>query len=205
MKTLSVGITGGIGSGKSEVCRVFESCGALVYHADPLARDLMVRDPSIRTRLQALFGADLYLTDGSLHRKKLAKIIFTDPDAQGKVNSIIHQRVIGHLRELIGEARRKASVPLVAVEAALIYEAKVEEMFDYIVTVESSEKTRIARVAARDASAQADVMDRMRSQMSAARKSALADFVIRNNGSMKQLEEQSRFVCRLLISIACRE
>jgi dephospho-CoA kinase len=202
LKTLSVGVTGGIGSGKSEVCRVFESCGAVVFSADPLARAIIESDPAVKSRLRRLFGDEIYLPEGFLNRKLLARIIFTDPEAQARVNEAVHPAVIERLRKEIRRERELAGAPAVVVEAALIFEAKMEEMFDYIVVVEADDASRIARVTARDGVSADEVRDRMRSQLAPERKAAKADFVIRNTGDLAALKEQSRFIFRLLASIS---
>jgi dephospho-CoA kinase len=202
MKTVAVGITGGIGSGKSEICRVFESLGAVVFSADAIARNIINTNPAVRSRLQRLFGSDLYLPDGSLNRKQMARIIFTDTAAQEKVNAIVHPFVTDFLREAITAEQKKGTAPVVAVEAALIFEAKIEDLFEYIIVADADEDERIRRVVARDGSTPADVRDRMKSQMPPGRKADLADFVIHNAGDKVKLEERSRFVFQLLRTIA---
>ncbi len=195
---LTIGITGGIGSGKSEVCAIFASLGAKTIDADALAKELLNSDPVLRARIRKEFGPAIYSDDGSLDRRQLAKLVFRDVSLLGKLNALVHPRVIGRIKEIIAGTKAAAEAPMVVVEAALIYEARLDSMFDYIVVVDAQQEERLARVAARDRASVAEVRDRMRAQLSPATKAEQADFVIRNEGNLDQLGRTCRFLFGLL-------
>jgi dephospho-CoA kinase len=175
---LTIGITGGIGSGKSTVCRVFRVLGAPVFQADLVARKLQDEDPEIRGRLIELFGPEIYTENGLLNRKKLAEIIFSDLLLLEKVNNLIHPAV--H-RELKKWKEQMFKFPYVLYEAAILFETGNFRSFDYTILVVADQKERIERVMKRDNLSAEAVLQRMNNQMKDADKIILADFIIENN------------------------
>ena len=175
---LTIGITGGIGSGKSTVCRVFRVLGAPVFQADLVARKLQDEDPEIRGRLIGLFGPEIYTENGLLNRKKLAEIIFNDQLLLEKVNKLIHPAV--H-RELKKWKEQMFKFPYVLYEAAILFETGNFRSFDYTILVVADQKERIERVMKRDNLSAEAVLRRMNNQMKDADKIILADFIIENN------------------------
>ena len=103
---LAIGITGGIGSGKSEVCKIFSSHGASVLYADVIARELIDTDPLIKKRIQRAFGADIYLPDGTLNRKQMARLAFSDDSLKEKLNAIVHPSVLEYLESKIKQFKK---------------------------------------------------------------------------------------------------
>lgn len=201
--TLRVGVTGGIGSGKSLVCSFFQKLGAPVLSADDIAKDLMTNDSGLRKALARLLGPEAYLADGSLNRKFIAERIFSTPALQKKVNAIVHPKVA---REI--ERRMKALnglTPYVIVEAALIYEAGLDAMLDSVVVVDAETERRIQRVQERDRSSREDVEKRTEAQWSNKRKVQQAEYVLRNNGSIRELGQNVRFLHTLFTNIAQQE
>ena len=199
----SIGITGNIGSGKSEVCRVFASLGAEVISADALAKEMEENDPAVKRRIIAQFGDGLYSEDGRLNRKAVARLIFSDDAAKEKLNAIVHPVVL----EAIGkrmEAFKKESgqPPFIVVESALIYEAGMLEMFDYIVFVDAPAESAIERVMQREGASRGDVTERQNAQWPADEKIADADFVIRNHSDVKALEANCKFVYSTLRALS---
>ncbi len=203
-RILAVGVTGGIGSGKSEACRVFASLGGTVCSADELARSLMTSDPALRQRLTRSFGPETYLADGSLNRKHLAKRIFTDPAARETIDAIVHPFVLKAMGDRIALARKEGEPQLLFFEAALLYEAGADDMFDYMIVVDAAEPARLERLVTRDGLTAAEATARLRAQMPAAQKASRADLVIVNNGDRRTFEEKCRFIYGLLTAIAAR-
>lgn len=200
--TLSVGVTGGIGSGKSHVCSTLATLGATSISADLIARELLDTDPQIKAQVCKTFGPAVYGSEGTLDRKLIAKLIFQDPSRRETLEALVHPATLIAIASEIGRIRREAPVPLIAVEAALIFEARADEMFDYIIVVDSPEEDRIARVMARDKTSRLDVVERMEAQMPAEEKVRKADFVLKNTAGLAALEQNTRFLYTLLLKIA---
>lgn len=198
-KAILVGITGGIGSGKSEVCRIFQRLGASVLSADELARNLMETRPDIRRQLKSAFGSTVYKSDGTLNRTLLANIVFSDKEKKTLLDSIVHPHVLKELKRLRRHYTSRPSVQVV--EAALIYESGAEGLFDYIIVVDANEEARIRRVMQRDGSSRKAVLQRIRSQMDQVEKITRADFVVRNNGDLDSLQRKVRFLYALFTSV----
>lgn len=175
---LKIGITGGIGSGKTTVCRLFGAFGIPVYDADSRAKQLMVTDADLIREIVALFGPAAYHTDGSLHRQYIAQRVFERPEELARLNAIVHPAV---LRD--GEAwhRRQHNVPYTVKEAALLFESGSAAAMDVVITVFAPRQLRIARVRARDGVDEASVRARMNKQMEEGRKLELANYVICND------------------------
>jgi dephospho-CoA kinase len=197
-QTPAVGLTGGIGSGKSVVASVFRKLGARVISADDEAKEILASDPAVIRDITRLLGAEAYAPDGSPDRRFIASRIFSNARERRKVEAIIHPAVIARTRRTIAAEKRRRSAPLLVVEAALIYEARMESLFDAVIVVDSPARDRAARIVARDRVSMADALRRIRSQGSNRRKAEKADIVIRNRGDLRELRAAGRFVFRLL-------
>jgi dephospho-CoA kinase len=173
---LKIGLTGGIGSGKSTVARIFEVLGIPVYYADQAARDLMNNDPELKKQIIAEFGSGTF-TDGQLNRAWLADQVFGNPEKLAILNSFVHPVTMRH-----ADAWMKDQVSAYAIkEAALIFEGKLEKYFDFIIGVTAPENLRLERAVQRDHSKPESVLQRMRQQMDETKKISLCDFVIVND------------------------
>ncbi|HUL44408.1 MAG TPA: dephospho-CoA kinase [Bacteroidota bacterium] len=199
--TLAVGVTGGIGSGKTEACRIFESFGVRVLYADPIARNLINSDEQIRQSVRRLFGDSIY-TETGLDRKVVAKKIFADETLQKKLNAIVHPPVLDAIARELRRAREKAEEAMVLVEAALMFESGASRMFDYMLLIDADEEVRISRVIARDHSSRSDVLGRVRAQLPLKEKSLRSDFIIHNNNDVSTLRQQCQFLHTMLCRIA---
>ena len=191
-RILKIGVTGGIGSGKSEVCRIFESLGVPVIYADDVAKELGNYDAEVRALLRKLLGEKAYTSDGVLDRAWVASRIFSNSGLRKKMNDIVHPRVERAIAQKVNDLNR-AGKRVVLVEAALIYEAGLDKTLDAVLVVDADEETRIARVAERDGVVREQVLNRIASQQDPATKVKAADYVIVNNGTKEDLRQKVAF------------
>jgi dephospho-CoA kinase len=182
-----VGLTGGIGCGKSEVRRRLIDAGFIVLDADTLARQLSETDRVIISKIKKEFGETLYDDAGHLQRKALAAIVFNDRKQLEKLNAIIHPRVIGAVERQLEELQQQGE-KIVIVEAALHYEVHWNEAMDAMIVVSAPLEKRLAWVMQRDGVNEAAVHQRMANQLSLEEKVQRADYVIHNDGDLKALD-----------------
>ena len=173
--TKIVGLTGGIGSGKTTVANYFKELGIPVYIADVEAKLLMKRSKVIIRKLIQLFGSETYYK-GELNKPFIANKIFNDPVLLEKMNTIVHPKVASHFQRWL----KKQDAPYVIKEAAIIFENNTNTSLDYIITVIAPERTRINRVIERDKSSEERVKAIIKNQWNDAEKVKLSDFVIEN-------------------------
>jgi dephospho-CoA kinase len=173
----TVGLTGGIGSGKTTVCRVFSVLGIPVFNSDEQAKLLLQDDPVVKAAVVQLFGRSVYPA-GKLDRKALAQLVFNDPKALAGLNAIVHPAV----RRAFQEWAESQQAPYVINEAAILVETGAYRSFDRLITVEAPEDVRLARVMARDGSPEEQVRQRMANQATEAQRREVAHAVIENDG-----------------------
>lgn len=173
----TVGLTGGIGSGKTTVCRVFSVLGIPVFNSDEQAKLLLQDDPEVKAAVLQLFGSSVYPA-GVLDRKALAQLVFNDPKALAGLNAIVHPAV----RRAFKEWAESQQAPYVINEAAILVETGAYRSFDRLITVEAPEDVRLARVMARDGSPEEQVRQRMANQATEAQRREVAYAVIENDG-----------------------
>lgn len=171
---LKVGITGGIGSGKSTVCRIFELCGVAVYNTDKNATRLMNEDDALIEAIIGLLGTKAYDEQGRLDRKYVAGKVFNNPGLLQRLNSIVHPAVG---RDFIHWAKIQ-DTDYVVLESAILFESGFDRIVDRTVTVSAPEDMRIRRVMQRDGLAEKDVRARIANQMSDAERESRSDYVI---------------------------
>lgn len=198
MRTL--GLTGGIGSGKSTAARMFAELGAFVVDADAEAKRLMVEDAAVREALVEAFGAETFTAEGALDRKALAAKVFGNEAAVARLNAIVHPAVKAAFPRLVRQAEAEGA-PLLVYEAALLLEAGLDERFDAIAVVEAPEAVRVARVVERDGVDVEAVEARLRHQLSDADRRRYADFVLHNVGSVEALRAQVSRVFDALVRL----
>jgi len=175
---MKIGITGGIGSGKSYVARVFKALGVPFYDADREAKELMNSSSAIREALTHEFGTEVYNQEGDLNRSYLASQVFRDQDKLDKLNAIVHPIVIQHGEDWA----LSQTFPYTLKEAALLFESGSYKKLDYTILVTAPLEIRITRVMQRDAITREEVLNRVDKQMSDEEKLKLADFTILNDG-----------------------
>ncbi len=176
--TKIIGLTGGIGSGKSTVAKIFQSKGIPIYIADDQAR-LLMQCPETIAAIKDVFGESIF--DSSvLNREKLAKIVFSAPEKLEKLNKIVHPAVRKHFRQWVSN---HASAPFVIYETAILFESGRSEEFDFIITVVAPLESRIERVIKRDSTTRELILKRINAQWSDEQRVSKSDYVIENTDS----------------------
>jgi dephospho-CoA kinase len=203
-RILKIGITGGIGSGKSTLCSAFMHLGVPVLFADDIAKELSVINPVIRKKLTALLGNFAYQSDGSLNKQFIASVIFSDESKRKKMEAIIHAQVEKEIDKRIKELANKKQ-RMVIVEAALIYEAGLDNKLDTVIVIDSDEAERINRVRKRDVVSEESVRSRISTQLDVKKKLEKADYVIINNGTTEDLEIKARFLYTIFSKLASED
>ena len=174
-----MGVTGGIGSGKTLVCSVFEKIGIPVYDADSRARTLMNEESGLVAEIRDLLGPEAY-HEGSLNREYVAGRVFRDPDLLDRINGIVHPAVRD---DYLWWVQDQAGAPYVIEEAAILFESAAHRFMDLTILVYAPENLRIRRVMERDGVGEEDVRMRMGRQMNEDEKRKLADEMINNDGT----------------------
>lgn len=174
---LKIGLTGGIGSGKTTIAQIFSALGYPVYLADPAAARLINHHMGIREQLIHHFGTDIYRPDGTLDKKKLASFIFHDRENLLLVNHIVHPRVTA---DFLAWCKHQHA-PFVLFESAILFEAGLTSLFDKIICVQADLPTRIRRVMKRDNTTPAEIEARIKNQMDDSLKCREADYILYNN------------------------
>jgi dephospho-CoA kinase len=186
---MKIGVTGGIGSGKSTFCRFLKECGAFVIDADTLAKELMITHPEIREKLISTFGEASYLPDGSLNRAFIAAEAFQKGRVE-ELNAIVHPVLFRESDKMMEEAE-KAGVALVVKEAALLLKYGKPSNLDKVIVVTAPKNNRLERVQKRDNATPELILDRMNAQQPESELVALADIVIHNEGNVDELKQKA--------------
>ena len=180
-----VGLTGGIGSGKSTLMQWFQKQGVPCFESDAVGRKLLNTD--LREAVSEAFGAELYLQTGSLDRKALSEKVFANPAALAKLNQIVHPAVAIAFENF---KKQHANAPFVINEAAILFETGGYKNYDVVILVTAPKSDRIERIINRDGSTRAEVIKRMKNQWEDERKRKLADYVIENS-TIKSAQKQA--------------
>jgi len=189
-----VGITGGIGSGKTFICQILESMSYPVFYSDKEAKSILINDLEVRKQIIDLFGNNSYLKDNTLNREFLASKIFNDKEFLAKMNAIVHPAVRKHFNKWVMQQESN----IVFNEAAIIFEIGNAKHYDSVILVKTSKETKIKRIQKRDESSLKDIEKRMNNQWSDERKSELADFSIDNNENVMLLPQINDVLNRLI-------
>lgn len=184
---IKVGLTGGIGSGKSEVARLLAGHGAFVIDADSLAREAVAPGTEGLAAVATEFGAEILSPDGSLDRSKLAQIVFADADRLAALNAIVHPYVGRRSAEIIASAPAEA---VVVYDLPLLVENNLQEHYDVVVVVDSSPETQLSRLIEMRGMTQSDARARMAAQATREARLAAADEVIANDGDLDVLAQR---------------
>ncbi|MFI6319084.1 dephospho-CoA kinase [Nonomuraea sp. NPDC050556] len=182
---LKVGLTGGIGSGKSEVSKRLAAKGAVVIDADKIAREVVQPGTQGLARIVAVFGDEVLHPDGSLNREKLGTIVFADPDSLATLNSIVHPLVGARVAAL---QERAAQDAIVVYDVPLLVENKLAAMYDVVIVVDAADETRIERLATYRNMPEEDARARIAAQATREDRLKAATLVIPNEGTMDDLD-----------------
>ncbi len=200
-----VGITGGLGSGKSMVCHFLSEMGCALFESDRVAKELQLHDPQVIEGIKALFGADVYSlnTAGSLvlDRKKIASCVFSSSAKLDDLNRIIHPKVADEFQKAVFNARRQGTKILVK-EAAILFESGGNEGLDAVVVVVADVEERIARAVQKGMGVREEIMQRLAAQWPQDKLMAKADYVLFNKGTPDELKKETEVLYSRLLAAA---
>ncbi len=192
-----IGITGGIGSGKSTVSKFINEMGYKVINSDSKAKKLYLENSELKEKLIKEFGGNFYLPDGNINKKFIEEIVFGEDEKSkenlAKLNALVHPLVIQDNIDEIDELVEKGE-RLIFVESALIFEISMEDAYDYIICVFTPKDITIKRLIERDSTSEEKILKRMKNQMSSEEKKKKADFVINNNTDLNSLKNATEFI-----------
>tara|TARA_B100001996_G_C18670457_1_gene596545 strand:+ start:3608 stop:4204 length:597 start_codon:yes stop_codon:yes gene_type:complete len=191
---LKVGLTGGIGSGKSSVSKLFLKWGAYIFDSDKEAKLILESNETTQNELIAEFGTDVLNAEGKIDKAKLARIAFQDEDHQLRLNTIIHPYVFSEIDTVFNKVLSSGKHEIFIVDAALIYESGADTHMDYVIVVTSHLKLRTERVMSRGDLNRDEFFKRLDLQWPDEDKIHISDFVIHNNGTKDQLETEAKMV-----------
>jgi dephospho-CoA kinase len=197
---LKIAITGGAGSGKSTVARMFKELGAEVLDADQAARAVVAPGAPAWEELRRTFGPEFFNAQGELDRSKMAKVVFSDPQARRRLNDIIHPRVAQEIKTRLEDLKRRGA-PLTLVEVPLLFEAALERAYDRVIVVFVDPQDQVSRLGSRDRRDPAEIEGILQAQWPLAEKKARADYVVDNRGSLSQTRRQVKKIWQKLKKI----
>ena len=199
---LIVGLTGGIGSGKSIVTSMFKDLGAKIIDADKLGHGVILPYKSAWKKIVKLFGKDILQNDLIIDRKKLGKIVFANQALLKKLNEITHPKITKLIKKEINLAKNKtrSQEKILVIDAALIYEAKIDRLMDKIIVVYIDEDEQIKRLIKRNNLSKKEALQRIKSQIPMKEKAKMADYVIDNSNSLNKTKEQVEKIWQSLVS-----
>ena len=189
---MTIGLTGGIASGKSLVAELFRHLGAVVIDSDSIAREVVEPGTTGWQSVVAEFGQDILSPDGTIDRAKLGSIIFSDRERRNTLNAILHPRIISTIRERIAAIGKKYPAAMVVADIPLLIECGLQHEFDAVIVVWSPPGLQQKRLMERDGLSAAEAQQRIDAQMPLDQKRASATFVIENDADQKKIEEQVR-------------
>ncbi|MGA2317877.1 MAG: dephospho-CoA kinase [Thermodesulfobacteriota bacterium] len=199
---LIVGLTGGVASGKTAVSQVLKEEGAYIIDADRIARELVQPHKPAWNELIRAFGQEILREDGSIHRKKLADKVFADPKQRKLLNQILHPRIKEEMDRRTKEIGQRDPEAIVVIDAPLIVELGDHREMDKLIVVTTTQTQQIERLKDRDGAKPEEVLRIVSSQMPLEEKVKLADFVIRNEGSLEETKNRAREVFKELKKVA---
>jgi len=185
---LKIGLTGGIASGKSTVSTILRRLGAIIIDADLIAREVVSKGSPCLREIIMYFGEDILLQDGSLDRKKLRGIVFSNKEKLELLNSITHPAIVSGIKSSLDMLEKESGLDRVVVDAAILIETGMYKLMDRVWVVKADREVQIARLTGRDGISRQKAEDIINSQMSLEEKIKYAHVIIDNNGTPRQLE-----------------
>tara|TARA_B110000495_G_scaffold96201_1_gene83219 strand:- start:290 stop:883 length:594 start_codon:yes stop_codon:yes gene_type:complete len=195
---LRVGLTGGIGSGKSTASKFFESFGSFVINADEEAKNLLSSSDTVQHELISEFGTDIIDVSGQINKTKLARVAFQDEEHQQRLNSVIHPYIYNIIDDQFNQILNEGKFDIFVVDGALIFESGYDVHMDYIIVVTALLKNRMERALARGTLSREEILKRIDLQWPEEEKVNLADFVIHNDGSENELKKNVKNLIKKL-------
>jgi len=199
---LLVGLTGGIGSGKTQVAQMFKRLGAYLIDADELAHEAVRPEGPVLKRIVEAFGPEVLNTDGTLDRAKLARLVFADPEKRELLNSIVHPYVFMEEERRRKEIAQKDPKAVVLFDAALLIETGSYQLMDKVILVTIDRRNQISRIMTRDGLSRDEAVRRIEAQMPQDQKKDKADYLIDGGRSLKTIEDQVRKIYEELAAMA---
>ena len=201
---IKIGLTGGIGSGKSTISNFLKEIGIKIVDADKISREVLSIYPEVKEKIKIEFGEKVFRYDGSLNRRLIGNIIFQNPEKKQSFENIIIPYIIREIRERI-HILEKNKEKIIVLDAPTLMENKLNEQMDYNITVWVDRETQIERVMGRDESSFEEVISRIDSQMSLDKKKELSDFTIDNRGAVEDTLQQVNKVLRVIKEMGKKE
>lgn len=195
---LKVGLTGGIGSGKSTASRYFESLGAFVLDADEEAKNLITSNETVQHELISEFGTDIIDGTGRVDKNKLSRVAFQDEDHQQRLNSVVHPYIFNLIDKEFNRVFNDKKHGVFIVDAALIYETGFDAHLDYVIVVTAHLKNRMERALGRETLSREEILKRVDFQWPEEEKVNMADFVVHNDGAEAELQKNIESIIKKL-------
>ncbi len=183
-----IGLTGGIGCGKTEAAKILRRAGSEVLDADLLARTMVETNPEILKHLRVVFGSQFFSDDGKLRRQELGNYVFSDPLRTVQLNQLVHPYLLQEIKKTVSVWRNMDGIYFI--DAALIFETGMEKLLDGVLVISSRMENRIARVGRRDGLSREAILSRIGAQMAMEEKVSRATWLIENDASIKELEKE---------------
>jgi len=196
---LKVGLTGGIGSGKSTASKFFEKLGAFILDADKEAKNLLEKNEIVQHEVISEFGTDIINTTGKVDKNKLARVAFQDVDHQRRLNSVVHPYIYDLIDKTFDKVLSDGKYDVFIIDAAMIYESGYDIHLDYIIVITAQLKNRMERALARKTLTREEILKRIEFQWPEEEKVGMADFVIHNDGTEKELNDNIKSIIKKLI------
>jgi dephospho-CoA kinase len=200
-----VGVTGGLGSGKSMVCRFLSGMGCALFESDRVAKELQLRDPDVIKGIKELFGEKIYSLDHdgamTLDRKKIAATVFSSPETLQKLNHFVHPKVLGEFCKAVQDASQRG-IKILVKEAAILFESGGESGLDAVVVVVADPQERIQRAVRKGMGTPEEIHRRILTQWPQERLIAQADYVLLNKGSLDELKQETELLFHTLLGAA---
>jgi dephospho-CoA kinase len=187
---LIVGVTGGIGAGKTIVSKMMAQLGARVIDADQIARQVVENQLQVLQQLVKVFGSGILEADGSLNRRKLGRRAFRDRRSRDRLNGILHPPILARVKELLSQFRQSGFGGIVVVDAALLVESRALDLVDKLVVVEAPENLRRKRLMEHLSLSAEEIQDRMDAQLPSEKRTQKADYLISNDHDLVRLRER---------------
>ena len=196
---LKVGLTGGIGSGKSTASKFFEKLGAFILDADKEAKNLLEKNEIVQHEVISEFGTDIINTTGKVDKNKLARVAFQDVDHQRRLNSVVHPYIYDLIDKTFDKVLNDGKYAVFIIDAAMIYESGYDIHLDYIIVITAQLKNRMERALSRKTLTREEILKRIEFQWPEEEKVGMGDFVIHNDGSEKELNDNIKSIIKKLI------